>query len=930
MGTTSPRLLSPALGRMVWLSVALTLAAQIVLGYIGLAYTHSIYRSISEKQTEAMLSQFQQNLLGQLNGINNLLLLLQTPEFSSYFKNLMPLRDEATVDAAKTKLLNKLEALNMPSYRVSAVYFIGADVNQFSYRKAADAHAFEELPDLRMETLRHAKLEDVFLSDHDRFTRYSAAFLKSRMRTDNALLSPADIEALNRFIADIQGRLVIGNGNENGVFIIAVVDERLFRQALPPGGDDGSVFSVIDEDGRALWSSSKLADAAGVRDGTANKLTRSSKDLPPFRLRVTYEGARSLPYGACAGLLLRMAGVSMATLAFSLFVSMFLMRKISWPFRLISRKLKAHAAVEGNGFALRLLPENLFQRGFHSISMKNKLLLVLLVAVSIPSVADGVIYSRLLKDDVSRKMESSVEAVGDFAAVGVRIRAQSMENVLNELSVSSQLQNYLATGMPFTLGYDVNSLQLTMFPGLNDVSYFVLLDENGNCIYSSIYSNSKDIFTTDASYLRRDADLYWIADYPTVFNRKSAAVVKRMDSDTEGIAATYLLLVPKESVFADLDFGPIQATYTIKDRGGQTIYSSRTPDLVTLAYSLVHFDKPVPNTDWRIAVDFFLNDAIEKNRVIQDQYRLCMLIVLLLSIACAYVIADLLVKPIKQLKDAMIAAGAGDLSERVPYEGNNEIGDIIRSYNRMMERLEQTIGQNMSIMEENARNKIREKELLSMKTRAELLMLQAQINPHFLYNTLETINMRSMKSGNLEISAIIGVLADLFRYSVSKGSEFVALEQELTHASNYVRIQQLRFGNSFEAVFDVPEELRGTPVMKFILQPIIENAIKHGFAGWEEGGTVTVTARSRGDQIELRVTDNGVGMNRETLERLNADLEGDWEDYRGEEGGIGLRNVYYRLKLYYGDKIGMRIESGLMNGTAVCITFPLKPDLETA
>lgn len=926
-------LYSPTLGRIVLLSVALTFAVQLVLCYIGLVYTNSIDQSLNDKRAEAMLRQYQQNMLGQLNSINNLMLLFQTPEFSDFFKNFMRLRDERVVLAEKEQLLNKLETLRLSSYMVDAVYFIGANVNQLSYRKQAASPGVEELPNLHMELLHHSKLENVFLPDRDQLIVYTEEDLMRRFRTDSELLSSADIAGLQRFMKEIQGRVVMTNGNANGVFIVIVLEDGFFGRAIPEQDVAGSFFSVANGE-RILWSTApgpfpayvpELSEGETITEGTTYR--HAVKELSPFRLSVIHTVREYGPYRFDTELLLKMAGISLLTLLFSLLISFVYVKRVLRPFRIISAKLKNQSVTNGKELVLRSLPENLFRKGFHSISMRNKFILVLLAAVSVPSVADGLLYARLLNQDVQRKMESSMEAIADFAAVNVRNRARFMENTLNELSVSRQLQGHLTSGVPFPTIGSMKTINLTMFPGLNEVSYFVLLDESGNSIYSSIYSNSRDIFQTDPIFFRNAEDAYWIYNYKTVFNQPSAAVVKRLELGTAGTAANYLLLVPKDSLFADVETGLFDASYLISAEGGETLYRSKPP-VRSDANASVAFRKRIPDTDWHISVEYALTEVIEKKKMLHDQYLLCMLVVLLVSVTCAFVIANLLVKPIKRLKDTMAAVGVGDLSARVEYEGDNEIGDIIKSYNRMIARLEQTIGQNMRIMEENAQNKIRENELRSMKTRAELLMLQAQINPHFLYNTLESINMRSMKSGNHEIITIVGALADLFRYSISKGSDVVELGKELSHAANYVTIQQFRFGHSFEARFDVPDELMRVRVLKLLLQPIIENSIKHGFAGWEEGGIIQVTARISEGRLTLEVSDNGVGMDSDALRSLRESLDGDWDERNEEKRGIGLKNVFYRLKLYYQDAMSMEIESALMKGTVVRITLPLAVEAE--
>ncbi len=433
------RWLSPTVGRIVLLSVALTVSAQLVLGYIGISYMKSIEQGMEGNRSNAMLSQFHQNMLGQLNGVNNLMLLLQTPEFSDYFRNLMPLRDEETIIREERKLLDKLTALNLSTYQVSSIYFIGLDRNQYSYRIAAPFDRFEERPNLHMETLRHSRLEQVFLEDHDQFALYPQEELEAHLRTDGEILEHEEMQELSLFISDLHGKLLMTNGNVNSVFIAILLDESVFKEALPSELPDGSSFAVEHGDGSAVWSSSH--ESSTIEGGTEGSgYNKASRELSPFKLRVSHLERQAEAYPSShAGILLKLAGVSLATVAFSLCISLFLVKSIFKPFRLISKKLRNQTLHNAHELTLRSLPDTLFRRGFHAVSMRNKLMLVLLVSVSLPAVADGLLFSKLLNDDVRRKIEASVEDIGHFTAISVRNRVQFMENVMNELTVSRQL-----------------------------------------------------------------------------------------------------------------------------------------------------------------------------------------------------------------------------------------------------------------------------------------------------------------------------------------------------------------------------------------------------------------------------------------------------------------------------------------------------------
>jgi two-component system sensor histidine kinase YesM len=167
----------------------------------------------------------------------------------------------------------------------------------------------------------------------------------------------------------------------------------------------------------------------------------------------------------------------------------------------------------------------------------------------------------------------------------------------------------------------------------------------------------------------------------------------------------------------------------------------------------------------------------------------------------------------------------------------------------------------------------------------------------------------------------------MFRYSVSNGMGKVPLALELDHVQNYISIQQLRFGDQFRFELEVSEHLRHVAVVKFILQPIVENCLKHGLAGFDEGGLIRIRAVEDGELMLIEVSDNGIGMNKDTVMQVNEDIQRSLEDQMNgsekNQGGIGLSNVYHRLQLFYKQQATMKVSSSPMKGTTVSVTFPL-------
>lgn len=256
-----------------------------------------------------------------------------------------------------------------------------------------------------------------------------------------------------------------------------------------------------------------------------------------------------------------------------------------------------------------------------------------------------------------------------------------------------------------------------------------------------------------------------------------------------------------------------------------------------------------------------------------------------------------LFKPVRELNAAMGAVEEGKLETRLAVRSTDELGQLAGRFNRMTERLG-------AHLEESVR---RRQELSD----AQIRMMQAQLNPHFLYNTLDTVKWMGKINNVPEVATVAADLADILRSSIS-GDEFVTLGEELTTLDRYVEIQSIRFPGKFRLEKDIDEAALDVQVPKLMLQPIVENAILHGFA--DTGGSIVVTARLGDTELELTVTDDGCGMSEESLRRFR-------EGGRAGEH-LGLRNVDAILRLHYGDAYGLRFPPVSGRGTCVSISLP--------
>lgn len=270
----------------------------------------------------------------------------------------------------------------------------------------------------------------------------------------------------------------------------------------------------------------------------------------------------------------------------------------------------------------------------------------------------------------------------------------------------------------------------------------------------------------------------------------------------------------------------------------------------------------------------------------------------LLSLGLAWALAHGFVRPIEALVRAMKRVGEGDLSARVPFRHQNEFGALEDGFNGMVARL----AKSMDDLQEGYRR----------QRRAELEALQAQINPHFLYNTLDMINWMAIGEKQHKISEVVTLLGRFFRLGLAKGETLVTLRQELEHLHVYIQLQQIRFRGVFRVEEAVAPDLLEYRVPKIVLQPFVENCLRHAFADRGGQGTIRLEAVALEGCLLLTVADDGAGIAGEVV-----------PDPRRVGTGYGIRNVHERIQVLFGSEYGVAVETEPMKGTRVRITLPL-------
>lgn len=284
------------------------------------------------------------------------------------------------------------------------------------------------------------------------------------------------------------------------------------------------------------------------------------------------------------------------------------------------------------------------------------------------------------------------------------------------------------------------------------------------------------------------------------------------------------------------------------------------------------------------------------------------LVGIFISLLLGFVLSKPMVVSIYKLRKAMENVEKGNLNQRVSIEANDELGQLGKGFNHMINEIDRLVS-------EVYETGLRERE-------AEIKALQSQMNPHFLYNTLETINMLALTKGNLEVSDTVSSLGRLLRYTIDHSSKIVTLKEELSFIHSYIAIQKVRMGENLQYEEEVDPALHDVLIPKLVLQPLVENAIIHGLFG--QGGRIVLKASQKNELLEIVIHDNGKGVPIEKLEELQKALETGQSKPKRNHIGIAMPNVHERIQLLYGKQFGMKVVSQEQHGFSVLLTMPIQ------
>ncbi|RAV23303.1 sensor histidine kinase [Paenibacillus contaminans] len=573
----------------------------------------------------------------------------------------------------------------------------------------------------------------------------------------------------------------------------------------------------------------------------------------------------------------------------------------------------------------------------HSLKFGYKLFLYYICIVIIPMLVLSILLYHKTVVIVENRLEQSFRQPLALAASRIDMLMNRHIRNVKYLITSENVQQLFVTPPSESLEeFEKRQSRITneimsktiYHTGLNNVEIY---SHNGQLMYTSSQLHSER--PSDNAIIPPksiEGSIMWEDTYSDAFQNQVFSLVHEIKGNilfSEGFALPigYLKIVLNESLLSqilkDIRFSEGSEVF-IENRKGQIVSSNDKQFIgktrneipaVSMSDNMLTAVKELGYNDWSLQAIIPAGKLMSSKKDLIT-YNLFVLSIMLLVIVIICIRRSVLyVRPIHALIQAMKKVKDGDLHVRFQERSGDEIELLGRSFNAMLDRLQQLI-------EEITKSKLREQELETKKRSAELNALQMQINPHFLYNTFESINWLVIQNENDKAVTMMTSLADLFRIGINRGENIVGLDEELMHAEAYITIQKIRYNDKLNVIWDIQLEARLYLTMKLVLQPLIENAIYHGIELMEGAGTIRIKSFIKEDRLILQIIDDGLGIEDERLTELMERFK-NW--YREPSRSIGLLNVNERIKLLFGEEFGLHINSKVNEGTIVSVTLPV-------
>ncbi|MCP1306074.1 cache domain-containing sensor histidine kinase [Paenibacillus tyrfis] len=603
-------------------------------------------------------------------------------------------------------------------------------------------------------------------------------------------------------------------------------------------------------------------------------------------------------------------------------------------------------------------------------TLSGQIYVYFLIVIAVSLITVGVVSYVQSSKELDRQAEQYMEQIVDSAAYQTDIYLQTYELLSNSFTSNSDVRSFMEIASDDGYGYYYYSTQIKKFAS-NSVQSIAALYKQLNMIYvvgqhrrSVIYDNQNLIFLDPAEY--RSKFEYIMTNTPD--DGQTVLLNMSLRSEDRGTVVTMARKV-RDSAYNDANRGVVAIEFKLAELAkiwqranvgkdgyffiingkGEFIYHPTLPlkDAKLEPELFRHMEQSAGKSvidhyegqerlfvsrgssysDWRLVASIPVQELRRPASTIRTTTLSVGLLTLIAALWLAYRFGRSIVAPIRELKESMRQTEKGNWQHIDEIGRTDEIGGLIHSYNLMVTRLSEMIEKVYEAELQQQKNALELGQAELERQRAEFQSLQLQINPHFLYNTLETINCYAIVQDSYEITEMVEAMAFMLRYSIQTNLEEITVANELNHVRNYMIVLRHRIGREFEIDVVIPPALLLENMVRLTLQPLIENIFQHAFpSGFEPHHYIRIDARKQGGLFQVSVEDNGAGIEPDRLEELRRRLKqnrlADEHEGGRQRGGIGLMNVHRRIQMVFGEQYGLSIESERGRGSRITMTMP--------
>ena len=594
------------------------------------------------------------------------------------------------------------------------------------------------------------------------------------------------------------------------------------------------------------------------------------------------------------------------------------------------------------GVTMRIIKKILtFNR---NMKVKKQLIGIYVIVILIPILIIGVqlttLMCNMVVDRAINEACVNIERIKERLNEKIKIANSVAESIYVDGKIAQVLKTQFEDSAQIVNTYKDLTIISTYLMHYEEISSIRIYNDNLTLLNNSQFVRAtEDIKRSDwyQAALARDSQMEWHLKYDEIRKQYYMSLIRALRDKQKNLLGVLVINFDPEKINRIIKDEPYDTMITIN---GQVVTTSGNSDPLYEQLDHLRELQVEQNKNYKIKVsndtgaEYIIFTSFTPAKTFNSQVEICMsmsvnsitgetlkivrtsLAMIMISLGLSGILILIFSKGFSNriilVRKEMHKVSLGDFNIRKSIEGNDEIGELYEDICQTVESVKQLI-------EENYSAKVQKEELKRKQKEMQFEMLSSQINPHFLYNTLETIRMKAYCNGETELAGVVKKLSKLLRRNLEVSDRSVSLASELEMIEAYLSIQKFRFGERISYHIENEIESEKYYLLPLLLQPIVENAFIHGLEAKQGSGKIVCSIKEQNHCLKIAISDNGLGISKERLQQIQRSLHGEQIEERNR---VGLKNINERIKLYYGDMYGITIESIEDQGTTVTIVLP--------